>query len=83
MRVDYRETAVQQLRAFPKTVQVRIAKKILFYASQTDPLSFGKHLVGYDAYRFRVGDFRVIADIDGDTLVVLLIVKREGAYRGL
>lgn len=83
MRVDYRETAIEQLRAFPKAVQVRIAKKINFFASQPDPLSFGKHLVGYDAYRFRVGDVRVIADFDGDTLVVLLIVKREGAYRNL
>ena len=83
MRVDYRETALVQLRAFPKSVQVRIAKKILFFATQPDPLSFAKPLVGYDAHRFRVGDVRVIADVDGDTLVVLLIVKREGAYRNL
>ena len=83
MRVGYREVAKEQLKELPSHLQERIARKILFYASQADPLSFAKPLVGYDVYRFRVGNYRVIFEVTGKTLTVLLVVKREGAYRNL
>lgn len=83
MRVEYREVAKEQLKTLPAHLQERIAKKILFYASQSDPLSFAKPLAGYDAYRFRIGNYRVIVEVESETLFVLLIVKREGAYRHL
>mgnify|MGYP000642780077 CR=1 FL=1 len=84
MRIRYREVAKEQLKKLPATAQKRIAKKIVFYASQPNPLSFAKTLSGYGAHRFRVGkDYRVIFEVDSDTLHVLLIVKREDAYKDL
>ncbi len=84
MQVEYREVVKEQMKKFPALAQVRIAKKIDFYASQSDPLVFAKRLSGYNAYRFRIGnDYRAICEVDADTLYVLLIVKREGAYRDL
>ena len=75
--------AVGQLRELSPALRKRITDKIDFYASQSYPLSFAKPLAGYNAYRFRIGDYRAIAETSGDTLFVLLIVKREGAYRNL
>lgn len=84
MRIEYREVAKEQLQKLPASVQKRIAKKIVFYASQSDPLAFAERLTGYHAYRFRIGkDYRVIFETDSTTLYVLLVVKREGAYRDL
>ena len=83
MRPVYADEAREQLRKLPQSVQARIIKKVLFYASQPDPLSFAKPLSGYDAYRYRIGNYRVIFEVDSNTLYVLLIVKREDAYRDL
>ena len=83
MRIAYGHEALDQLHAFPKNVQTRIIKKLLFYTAQADPLSFAKHLAGYNAYRFRIGNYRVIFEVKGDTFFVLLVEKREGAYRNL
>ena len=83
MRVIYAPSASAQLDALPQSVQIRIVDKIAFYASQPDTLSFAKPLTGYNAYRFRIGDYRAIVEVNGEILFVLLVVKREGAYRNL
>jgi mRNA-degrading endonuclease RelE of RelBE toxin-antitoxin system len=83
MRVEYKAKAVDQLEELSLALRGRITDKIDFYASQSDPLSFAKPLAGYNAYRFRIGDYLAIVETSGDTLFVLLIVKREGAYRNL
>lgn len=83
MRVIYAPGAAEQLEKLPKASSKRIFDKIAFYAAQPDPLSFAKPLTGYNAYRFRIGSYRALVEADGDTLVVLLVVRREGAYRNL
>ena len=83
MRVEYKEKALDQLEKLPRDLQKRITDKIDFYASKSDLLSFAKPLTGYNAHRFRIGDYRAIFEVNGDTLFVLLVVKREGAYRNL
>lgn len=83
MRVVYKEEALEQLERLPHDFKQRITDKIDFFASQANPLAFAKPLRGYDAYRFRIGNYRVIAEVEHGTLVILLIVKREGAYRNL
>lgn len=83
MRVAYKQTALEQLEQLPRNLQQRITDKIDFFASQPNPLSFAKPLQGYDVYRFRIGNYRAIVEVEGETLTVLLIVKREGAYHNL
>jgi mRNA interferase RelE/StbE len=83
MRPVYANEAREQLRKLPRSVQSRIIKKVLFYAAQPNPLSFAKPLTGYNAYRFRIGDYRAIFETADDTISILRIVKHEGAYRDL
>ena len=37
------------------------------------PFSYFKKLVGKDSYRLKVGQYRIIADIDNKKLVILLL----------
>lgn len=83
MRVEYKEGAIRQLMHLPPALQKRITDKIDYYASQQNPLAHAKKLTGYDAYRYRIGDFRAIFEVAGDTLAILRVVKRDGAYRDL
>lgn len=83
MRLAFKPKAVEQLKALPQKTQERILRKLAFYIAQQDPLSFAKPLTGYDVYRFRVGHHRIIGDLANDTITVLLVVGREGAYKNL
>ena len=85
--VDYPESAVKQLRKLDK----QVARRILDFmdqriASGSDPRATGKALTGslFGAYwRYRVGDCRVICDIQGGALRVLVIQigNRSEIYR--
>jgi len=49
-----------------------------------DPLSYARRMVdpSLGSYRFRVGDYRVIFDLEGDELIVLRVGHRKEIYRG-
>ena len=54
-------------------------------ANCTDPKAFGKPLLGHfnGLWRYRVGNIRIIADIQSDVLLVLIveIAKRDKVYK--
>jgi mRNA interferase RelE/StbE len=81
MDVYYTDTAKRQLRKLQRHVQGRIVDKMRFFISHSDPLEFAEPLTGYDAYRFRVGDYRVTFELNNDTVRVLSIRRRDEAYR--
>ncbi len=83
MEIQFAPKAVEQLSNLPRATQTRIKNKLDFYGKQKDPFVFAKHLVGYNAYRFRIGEYRVVFEVVKKTLYVLLIVKRDSAYRSL
>jgi mRNA interferase RelE/StbE len=84
--IDYTDTAKGQLRKFDK----QIAKRILDYMDERvsvldDPRSLGKALAGPlgGLWRYRVGDYRVICDIQDGALCVLVLQvgNRREVYR--
>jgi len=81
MDVYYTDTAKRQLKKLERHIQERIVDKVRFFVSQSDPLQFAEPLTGYDAYRFRVGDFRVTFEVEDEALRVLSIRRRDEAYR--
>jgi mRNA-degrading endonuclease RelE of RelBE toxin-antitoxin system len=81
MRVQFTETANDQLDRLPHRLQVRIVEKIELYSQQSDPLEFAEPLTGSNEYRFRIGDYRVIFEVLHDTLWVTAIKRRDEAYR--
>ena len=81
MDVYYTDTAKRQLKKLERHIQERIVDKVRFFVSQSDPLQFAEPLTGYDAFRFRIGDYRVTFEVEDDTVRVLSIRRRDEAYR--
>ena len=81
MDVYYTDTAKRQLKKLEHDLQERIVDKVRFYAAQPDPLEFAEPLTGHDAYRFRIGDYRVAINVEDDTITVISIRRRDEAYR--
>ena len=83
--MDYAFTpqALKQLEKLPKDIQVRIVKKLDFYCMQKSPLDFAEHLTdrSLGSYRFRIGDWRVVFDIEQEKIVVLVVGHRREIYK--
>ncbi len=65
------------------TVKRQLYKKLVYFASLDDIKTVAKKLHNYDAgeYRLRVGNFRIIFDLDKHVLVILRIQHRKDVYR--
>jgi mRNA interferase RelE/StbE len=84
--VDYTETARKQLRKLDK----QVARRILDFLDERvttseEPRSMGKALTGPlgSFWRYRVGEYRVICDIQDGRLRVLVVQigNRREVYR--
>jgi mRNA interferase RelE/StbE len=84
-RLAITRRAAKDLTTLPKAVVRRIDAKILSLAQAPRPAEAVK-LKGADAlYRLRVGDYRIVYEVQDD-LVVIVIVRighRREVYRGL
>jgi len=82
MQIFYSTRAAKQLEFLPINIQKRIAKKMRFYASQENPLRFARRLADnrLGEFRFRVGDHRLIFDVDDDNIYILKIGRRDEVY---
>lgn len=83
---EYAETAKKQLRKLDKIAARRIVDFMdERVAPSNDPRAIGKALKGPlgDLWRYRVGDYRVICDIQDKLLIVLVLQvgNRREIYR--
>ncbi|HBH00334.1 MAG: hypothetical protein A2W08_16310 [Candidatus Rokubacteria bacterium RBG_16_73_20] len=82
--IDFTRRALRELAALPKHIQQQISSKIDELAA--NPLPRGvQQLHGEDKlYRIRIGDYRVIYEIDHNVRVVTIatIGHRRDVYRG-
>ena len=79
MRIEYTETALDDLRAIPRRFAAQIVRKIARLESglQGDI----KQLQSADvAYHLRSGDYRILFDVESDKVVVQKIKHRKKAY---
>lgn len=84
MRLEFTATAQKDLRKLGIITQKRIIKKLRFFMDQDDPLRFAASLTDFrngGDYRFRIGDYRVVFDLDDDAIFVLHIEHRREVYR--
>ena len=83
MNYLFRKTAEKQFAKLDPQTQSAIAKKLAFFVSTPNPLSFSKRLTRFETgqYRFRIGDYRVIFDISEQTIIVLSIGHRSEIYK--
>ena len=73
--------AIKDLNKLNEDVKERIKEKIIELVN--DPATVSKKLSNplIGSYRFRVGDYRIIFDIDNDKVVILRIGHRKDIYK--
>jgi mRNA interferase RelE/StbE len=78
----YKKVAVKSIQKLSPQIKKRLRVKLEFFVSQDDPLIFAKPLTKpADAqYRFRVGNYRVLFDIEKSNIVILLVQHRKDIY---
>jgi mRNA interferase RelE/StbE len=80
--IEYTRDAVKVLARMPRTLRERVASKIEDLARDPFGAVNVRQFVGQPGYRLRVGDWRVIYDVEQGRLLVrvLRIAPRGGAY---
>lgn len=79
--IRYTKSALRTLRKMPTNTARLIQSKIEAFASNPVTQSNNvKALKGREAFRLRVGDWRVILDKQGNVLAVLEIGHRSSVY---
>jgi len=73
------DKAYEALNKLEPMISKRILNKILLLSE--DPFHQDiKRLKGIEAYRLRIGDYRVIFEIEKDTIQILKIGHRKNIY---
>ncbi len=77
----YTRKAYEDIQQLDRVAQKRLAKKLEQFAQ--DPLKYSKkiHDPALGTYRFRVGDYRIVFDLDGNKIVILRVGHRREIYR--
>lgn len=77
----YTQRAVKDIQKLDAQIKVRMGRTLLRY--KESPLDFAERLTDpvIGTYRFRIGDYRVIFDIEGHDIVVLRVGHRREIYK--
>jgi mRNA interferase RelE/StbE len=80
--VRWTETSIRQLKKLDKKLVRRIVGKMEFVSR--DPFLHVQKLKGFDFYRVRVGDYRLIVSIEKRKMIVFVLEvgHRRAIYRG-
>jgi mRNA interferase RelE/StbE len=85
-KVIYSKNAIKDLRRLEKSIAKRIVKKIASFSKQKSITNFSKPLKGFgdNKYRFRIGDYRAVFQIDKlgriQILMILNVKHRKDIY---
>lgn len=83
MQYYFKLSALKGLKKLPKIVQRRLVAKLEFYVASSDPLKFAESLKDKSLgdYRFRIGDYRIIFDVESNNIIALLVGHRRDIYK--
>ena len=87
IHIIYSDKAIKDLSSLDRKVSKRIVRKVEEYGETPNPLSYAKALTGSFSgmYRYRVGDYRVLFEVDASGMVTILMIlnlkHRKDVYR--
>ncbi|HUV44648.1 MAG TPA: type II toxin-antitoxin system RelE/ParE family toxin [Dehalococcoidales bacterium] len=81
-RLEISHTAHRQIRQLPAQTQERINRAIAHLAENPRPPG-AKKLTARDGYKVRVGDYRILFQVDDGAKVVIIyrVMSRGDVYR--
>lgn len=79
----YTQRAAKDIQGLEEKIKKRISKTLLRYSE--DPFKYAEKLTDsrLGNYRFRIGDYRVIFDLEESAISVLRVGHRKEIYRKL
>lgn len=79
---EFKIKALKQLKKLDKPTQKKIIER-LDLISKEEILFSNKRLTKFriGSYRLRIGDYRIIYDIDGKIMTILLLGHRKDIYK--
>ncbi len=82
--IDFVPSAAKELAKLPAKERQKLGDRINELAAEPRPHGVEK-LTGFDAYRARVGDYRVVYEVHNKVLVVLVLAvgDRKEIYKRL
>lgn len=75
--------ASKEFLKLDRKIQMKIIVKLDFYCANEHVINFAEPLTKFEIgqYRFRIGDYRVIFDLDKDALRIVKVGHRKNIYR--
>jgi len=82
-RIEFSPTAESQFKKLPKEVQIRLKHRIDILAENPFPRGVKKLSAQENFYRLRIGDYRIIYQVQGKALLILILKlgHRKNVYR--
>jgi mRNA interferase RelE/StbE len=82
-RVELTPKALKQVAKLDRVMRLRIEKFLKQVLDRENPRTQGRALVGESFWRYRVGDYRLLASIEDNVLLVLVVdvEHRRSIYR--
>ena len=78
--IEFKPKAIKDLRSLPKQIQDKILEKVQLM--ENDLASDVKKLTNFTPeYRLRVGNYRVLFEIDNENIVIYRVKPRDKAYQ--
>ncbi|MBU0705918.1 type II toxin-antitoxin system RelE/ParE family toxin [Patescibacteria group bacterium] len=83
MKIQFTRKAEKELRQLDAATRKRLQKKLAWYLTHEDPLVFTDTLTDFELgeYRFRIGEYRVVFEVNEDLMSVTAIGHRRDIYR--
>lgn len=81
MKINIRKSAIKDSKVIVQKDKEKIYAKILELKNFPDVLNVKKLTNFEPAYRLRVGDYRILFDINGDTIEIGRILHRKESYK--
>jgi mRNA interferase RelE/StbE len=82
-RIEFSPRAELQFKKFPKELQIRLQHRIDTLAEIPFPRGIKKLSAEENIYRLRIGDYRIIYQVQGKALLILILKlgHRKDVYR--
>ncbi|MEA5479193.1 type II toxin-antitoxin system RelE/ParE family toxin [Pseudanabaena galeata UHCC 0370] len=78
--IEFKPKAIKDLRSLPKQIQDKILEKVQLM--ENDLAGDVKKLTNFTPeYRLRVGNYRVLFEIDNENIVIYRVKPRDKAYQ--
>jgi len=80
-KLVYTRTAARDIDKLDAVIKKKLSKKLTEYSK--NPHHYAKKLISKEigTYRWRIGDFRVVFDIDTHKIVILRVGHRREIYK--